>query len=98
MTEETVGWAARPAMATSRIERSRASAYASRASIRSQSAPASQPARLASRSAREPVGAASPRRYLPGEQAVLEREERQQPQAESLARRDELALDAAVEQ
>ena len=65
MTEETVGWAASPAIATSRIERSRASAYASRASMRSQSAVGQPAARLASRSAREPLGAAWPRRYLP---------------------------------
>ena len=98
MTEETVGCAASPAMATSRTESPRSAAYASRASMRSQSALASQPARLGVE-----VGAGTGRgglaaAVLAGEQAVLQREERQHAQAEALARRDQLALDVAVEQ
>ena len=98
MTEETVGWAASPAIATSRMERPRSAAYAA-------SALDAVPVGL-----RQPAGAAGVEvgarargsrlaaAVLAGQQAVLQREERQHAQPEPLARGDHLALDVAVEQ
>ena len=45
-----------------------------------------------------PAAGFSPRGVLAGEQAAVQGEERQQAQAEALARRDDLVLDASIEQ
>ena len=98
MTEPTIGCAARPAIATSSTDRSRFSAYAVNASTRSQSAFVSQPARsgsaLGPRAGRRRLAAV----VLAGEQATLEREVGQHPDAVGLAGRDHVVLERAVEQ
>ena len=98
ITDPTAGWAARPAIATSRSVRSRSSAYDVSASMRSHSASRSH----CERSGSSAAPGARRRRLaavvLAGQQAVLEREVRQQPDAERLARRHHLVLDGPVEQ
>ncbi len=94
ITEATVGWAARPPIATSSGFRPRSRAKRSSASIRSHVA-SSTSSPCAAR--RVPSGAGPAAAVLAGQQTAREREVREQPDPEPLADRDQVALGLARE-